>query len=1658
MRKSKSRGNRKTKIASKKALRRIENPAWLQEEPEGKAPGPPVRTRAGLLLPFGELTWENFERLCLRVSERGAKVEAAWSYGKSGHTQHGIDILIRLPDSTYHAWQSKRYKSIRNSDVKASVDYFIKRKWGREASHFVLAVGCEFSSPKVIDAIEEARISLQAEHITFEALDARQLTDRLRNEPELVDDFFGRPWAEAVCRPEALAKLVQRLSRFDVADLRGKLRSCYTSWISTVDPGLPIISQDRQGRTRATVAMTDRYIQPDLIFEVSEAAGPISSRTLQFAADAERRDAAESGRRQYRAAGHEEPHRRALLAERRIGFDEYLCSRTQSLILGDAGSGKSSLLRFLALDILSDRPILKVTKERYRGTLPVWLPFALWMRMSEDRRGPVSIEDVIAEFFRAQGEPGVAEDMRRAIASGGHIILLVDGLDEASDSNAAQTLVAILTAFIERKNIPIVATSRPHGARNLAGLGGSWSRSSLAPLSDDQRHALATLWFRILEAFEAEPGATNPQIAARARRRADGFISALQGNSGITRLSQTPLFLLSLINLHSRGQNLPRSRFAASREIVAQLMEHQPRRREVSALSSFHSSAGEPRLRDRVIADFAFALQSEELRGPIPDAAAIDDAIARSALLIGQRQGASEGTAEVGARAIFSFTEERAGLLVNKAPGHIGFLHLSLQEYLSARHLMQFSLQEKLSFVSANATSLRWREPILYLLSMTTNEIETGQLVQAIENAPAHDVTAQAIHDALLTDAVFADFSHDLNIVRRIAAKCFSELELTAWGSRQRDLLGAAVDGLFSESIGHFCRMKLAEWTPDRHGYDRSGAIRAILTWDAPLKSKAIPALFRCLRSENESVWREAAQSLPIIAERSLETKRELLRLARKPPSVETAQAAIFSIGLGWTKDEDVGAVADALRASDHSGLCLDAIRIRARRGEANDADLNRYLGIAFSRDQFFNSIVAPDLAEYFAKHHRELFSERLEAAIAGIKGDNIGRMIPLVGSLFLCDPNSVVAERELLQILSHDWALYQIFSRGDFPIQRITWTAQLVARIEAHLEGKERHSDHELYWISKAMPLPTLKQRFMEELRRPQHLSFWASRALVEVWGKDDSDVRNLFASLLDAGPEALSEVGEELPLVIEDRTACRAALLRGLRSAKRCDFLLRGCKNLGITADDEEVVRAALEAGTRKMAPVYRDMWASSIIDTFGAHPDVRMIATTELMRRDGALSAVARSYFSDPEMCDLVLGVLCPLDEGTRMNLVRNLESASPSNDAAFELLGMARQDTDGLVCGECIIGWVEAALARGAVSDTEVDWLENELDTVGPEYEKRRTAAVVGLLLTGNIERFVKAKRYDGKELDVSANPDLTKDDLYLRRLLARWPELTQAMGSESEILERFNITPERTLQAIHSGVPNADRLFALLMKKVPDDRHLDNIALIVALAEHAPRGNAMRDLLTSLLTKQYPARTAGNYWASLRAGEIFAEYFRSDQEMRSRVLSAFNANAKNAAAAGALAEVLLREDDPVLGEMLAQKVRGLRYDVGTHFKLMAALAPCEDFIASVVQIFRDGLDIDNWSLPYWTPALVRRVKTDPELQEKILAALADASNPSHKVTLLALLSRGMGRSDKLALYAKDELRRLDEQLTPAIGFDLSGNGFRPVFQVLTELTQ
>src|SRR6186997_122867 len=84
-------------------------PTWLLTPPSGRVVRP-VETRKQEL-PFDQLAWEDFERLCLRLARKEAGVEHCQLYGTRGQDQGGIDLYARqISGRKYRVYQCKREK------------------------------------------------------------------------------------------------------------------------------------------------------------------------------------------------------------------------------------------------------------------------------------------------------------------------------------------------------------------------------------------------------------------------------------------------------------------------------------------------------------------------------------------------------------------------------------------------------------------------------------------------------------------------------------------------------------------------------------------------------------------------------------------------------------------------------------------------------------------------------------------------------------------------------------------------------------------------------------------------------------------------------------------------------------------------------------------------------------------------------------------------------------------------------------------------------------------------------------------------------------------------------------------------------------------------------------------------------------------------------------------------------------------------------------------------------------------------------------------------------------------------------------------------------------------------------------------------------------
>jgi len=103
---------------------------------------PPVQSRAQML-PLGDLSWENFERLCYRLSARSGNIEDVRLYGVKGQAQEGIDLYVRRASGEYETWQCKRYQEVSKKVLADAVTTFLEGDWAARSS------GSASRSPRV---------------------------------------------------------------------------------------------------------------------------------------------------------------------------------------------------------------------------------------------------------------------------------------------------------------------------------------------------------------------------------------------------------------------------------------------------------------------------------------------------------------------------------------------------------------------------------------------------------------------------------------------------------------------------------------------------------------------------------------------------------------------------------------------------------------------------------------------------------------------------------------------------------------------------------------------------------------------------------------------------------------------------------------------------------------------------------------------------------------------------------------------------------------------------------------------------------------------------------------------------------------------------------------------------------------------------------------------------------------------------------------------------------------------------------------------------------------------------------------------------------------------------------------------------------------------
>jgi len=216
-------------------------PDFLESPPCSQV-NPPVITRKQEL-PFLELHWEDFEKLCLRLARLEANIEHCQLYGTRGQTQEGIDLYARVKgEEKYRVYQCKREKSFGPTKIEAAVSKFLEGTWANKTNTFILCTIENLVSNDRANELEIQANRLKEKAINFLSWGSDELSAKLKEQPQIVVDFFGREWAIALCGQENVDFLEKNISveSLDQASIKSHLKTLsqpLLNWETTLSDG-----------------------------------------------------------------------------------------------------------------------------------------------------------------------------------------------------------------------------------------------------------------------------------------------------------------------------------------------------------------------------------------------------------------------------------------------------------------------------------------------------------------------------------------------------------------------------------------------------------------------------------------------------------------------------------------------------------------------------------------------------------------------------------------------------------------------------------------------------------------------------------------------------------------------------------------------------------------------------------------------------------------------------------------------------------------------------------------------------------------------------------------------------------------------------------------------------------------------------------------------------------------------------------------------------------------------------------------------------------------------------------------------------------------------------------------------------------------------------
>ena len=1596
-------------------------------------------------LPFDQLSWQDFERVVYRLVSKNSDLDYCARYGRPGQNQQGIDIYGRLSGGGHVCWQVKNLASVIPAEVTNAVSDFLKGTWVEKAKRFVLCFRVNVADTNLQDRIESEASRLEEKDIVLELVDGRLLSEKLKSHPEIIDELFGRSWVAACVGEDVAAQMSGRLKVQNLIKLRKRLGDIYKARIHQLDPGLNTELGRREPRD-----IRKRFVVPNVDpsnpFDepLMEARDP---QVQEFQSDdlvwqfAEHGDMGMFNDSVYTPI---EPIERP-----KVALDDWLLLDERAmLIAGVPGSGKSTVLRCLALDLISTPVLFPRIHERLGVCIPLLVPFAIWTRLAAKEQREVGLPEVVRETFRAFILLTELNDsFIESLCRDERLVLLIDGLDEYIDVQTARTTLATIETFIRTNNVLTIATARPTGLQHLGADSGYWSIARIVELSSQQQREFAT---KLLDTNEDEPFISG---------RVEQFFHQLEYGGRLQSLAGNPLLLYGLLSVAERRILLPNTRFELFQKLVEILLDVHPVRRATAAarVSPRSGVFAVDEIRRETLSKLAYEIQDRGVDAGINRNDARKEIVR---FLTDSNYGPawSLEKARLGARELVDVDADTTGLLIESAPDEISFCHATFREHLAGLAIGAWDLEKQIKFVSDHADDPRWRAPIIALLQSLKRRNDVERILDAIQVGIAEENVSKD-RRMLLAEGAITTAALSGTVGQKIANNTLDRIETGPNDTERFELLGLVLDGPRAGPVGEATITRLERWWPSVL-QSQDDLINQLGNWSAT--DELAETLERALRGDRGQA--SAAASLAKAFKGNVEVGERLVRLVRESQNPSVTAAALDALSRGWPSLEGVEGWIEDAKHSSSTQLRVVGSLARYRQGRRGDEERHALLdAISAGWDAFSGSL------------HQEVINALVKDwADDDVLRDSCWAVLnhqrPLKYNITYSDARAI-----RMKLFRHDprvplWVNNEIDGRDYFPFGGIEPGDEMLGEIISENEIvhatvqtwlKNNSFGPSLFLesrLAKMLGTDLAKQAMLDKLDNAGQFQFWPVWSLLNGWGIEDHDVAAALQPLPWNPLEDRQYIAEHIPEIVGSVDESYRLLVEicNLPDLSRVDFVVRGFTALGDGVNEEEIVSNILRHIKQHRT---RFNGEEELFARYFRDPRVRALAIERLEQPSPPLTQLACVYDDDSEIAGLILRRVAPLPTSFRRFIARRATQRF-DYDALSRVLRQSNLETDEHAMIQATIGQSYLTLATPSKIPAQTEFLRQELYATGFEFEHRQAAAFAGLLALDRLEVFACAtEREKDNPLRINLVDSFNDYSPAVELTAERWEEFESIVGKDMlDRLCRNNLRPKSFWRKFAPYASRSSLLKKRFLEYCADDSEVLEAPVLLALARIKPSSSLLLDCCKRTLISESAALSFPDLQkvrSTLIASKCLEINFPDDASALDAIVEASDILQHLGAALVALAsyhpdhEIIKREYRNLQSSHLESDLL-----VCAELWLLSAVGTRKQFVDAFTT-FVTRKTTSPWDFPeHALDAFQARLKRDPKIEEILHQLARDNDDPSIRASVARLLaSMPATRGRELTR----DLLVIEETWSglPRFAFDILTNRVRPAQDLMIE---